>query len=424
MRWCMVESADKKDSGSAGAAWVRHAAELAGQPIEVVYQDSNRYSYDVELVSVHHQRDYERLVSMPKRGHLRIVGGHITYTNPRPLIPLADVVCLGDGESWIAAAVSRISEHGANVDTFRDMPGTICSDSWQKGNFLPALNIENTMPNNPPYLSKDGSFPHWNIEIAKGCPYRCGFCEIGNTVKFRYRPLAEIEKCLDAVEHSKSSWVRLICPEEGSHPQYEQILEAIKANGLVMKSGGYRVEQILRRKGMPVDDNQSIRIGVDGLTEATRRRVNKPITDRQILDVFNLLISQGHVKFKIYQIFGYSWDTADDFQKWERFMNIILAIPLKKSCILEITWTPFMPQPGTPLENESGAYNEILAKLITAWHNKIAKPKSSPGWYVNSTRMISKRNHESILRLTNGDETELLDGARYINPVWRKHEQA
>lgn len=419
----MIEAAQTIDSGSAGASWIRHHVEQSGFPVDIIHHNSNRFGYDVELISVHHQRDYERLIAMPKRGKLRIIGGHVTYTNPRPLIPLADVVCLGDGETWIYDAVKRMTERGAVIDALRGMPGTICSDEWEVGRKLPGINIE-VCPNNPAHLAKDGTFPHWNVEIARGCPYRCAFCEIGNTVIFRYRKLSEIVTCLESIEHSKSSWVRLICPEEGSHPQYEQILGAVKENGLVMKSGGYRVEQILRRKGLPVAHNQSVRIGVDGLTEETRKRVNKPILDKQIIDVFKLLIEQGHVKFKMYQMFGYSWETAGDFKRWERFMNYIFAIPLKKTCILEITWTPFMPQPGTPLFNEPGTYSETMAKLITAWHSKIAKPKTLPGWYVNSTRMIGKKSHESILRMTHGDETTLLGRARYINPAWRNHEQA
>lgn len=419
MRWCMIEAAKPTDSGSAGAAWVRHHAERAGQAVDMIAAEIPRYGYDVELISVHHQRDYVRLRTMPKRGKVRIIGGHVTYTNPRPLVPLADVICCGDGETWISQAVTRLRESGNDVRSLRDVPGTILTGEWQRGQALPELTIEQIMPDNPPHRSTEGNSPHWCLEIARGCPYRCAFCEIGNIVPFRFRDIEQIEQHIENIPQSEGKKIRLICPEEASHPQYQRILCAIDRQRLSLRTGGYRIEQLLRQPDLSFVSNQSLRLGIDGLTEATRKRVNKPITDKQIVAFFKAMIERGHVKFKLYQMFGYSWETEQDFQEWERLMGIVFRLPLKKSVILEITWTPFVPHIGTPLATESGDYHEAIARQIERWHKKVIKPRITPGWYVNITRIIPKVNHDEIVMLSKGDETILLRGAKWIHPAWR-----
>ena len=133
------------------------------------------------------------------------------------------------------------------------------------------------------------------------------------------------------------------------------------------------------------------------------------------------MVAQGHVNFKIFQMFAHSWENPKaDFAKWERLMNIVFAIPLEKAVSLRVKWTPLIPQPVTPLAEDKAIYHQETARLIKAWHERVRQPKSQPGWHVECDGIMSAKSHARQITLTHGDETSLLEGAKYINHAWRK----
>ena len=100
-------------------------------------------------------------------------------------------------------------------------------------------------------------------------------------------------------------------------------------------------------------------------------------------------------------------------------MNIVLSIPLKKPTSLRVKWTPLIPQPESPLGDVDAVYHPETASLIRAWHKRVRNPKNYPGWHVECDGIMSAKSHAEQCRLTRGDETLLLQGAKYINEAWR-----
>ena len=420
MRWCMIEPAGDEETGSIGAFYIAESVRRLGIQVDVIAIDTPRYGYDVELISVHHPEDYRRLQMTPKHGKIRIIGGHVTYNNPRPIIPLADVVCLGDGETWIRNVAERL-QAGAQIDELNDVPGTILAEIWRPDMQIPARNYEQPLPENAVYLNRPGTLSAaWYLEIARGCPYQCHYCELGHSMPYRYRDKDDIIRMMRALDSSQSRKIVWFAPDEASHPAYAELLAEAKALGLRQAFGSYRLDKVLRDGGLPVDHNQLVRVGIDGLTEATRKRVHKPITNKQIVEYFKLMIAQGHVNFKVFQMFAHSWEQPEtDFAEWERVMNIVFSIPLQKSVSLRVKWTPLIPQPVTPLGCDQAIYRQETAKLIQKWHKKVRQPKIQPGWHVECDGMMSASSHAQQIALTQGDETTLLRGARWVHPAWR-----
>lgn len=418
----MIEPAGDKELGSIGAFYVAELARSLGHTVDFIAPNTPRYHYDVELVSIHHPNDYPRFQVTPKHGKIRIVGGHVTYNNPRPLIPLTDVLCLGDGEEWIERALLILDNEP--LDALRQLPGTIVSKYWHIGDTLPSRNYCEPLPDNPAYLNRPNTLSAtWYIEIARGCPYRCDYCELGNAMPYRYRPTVDILQLLDNLDTLQSRKVNFFAPDHASHPGYVEIMEYAKTLGLRESFGSYRLDRILRmaKKGvLPFAPNQLIRVGIDGLTESTRNRVHKRITNRQIVDYFRMMVDRGHINFKIFQMFGYPWETLEDFNEWERIMGIVLSIPVRKSISLRVKWTPLIPQPESPLGDATAKYDLAMVKRIRSWHQRVREPKSRPGWHVESDGLMSKRSHAKQIHLTRGDETLLLENATYINPKWRQ----
>lgn len=410
MRCCMIEPAKTLDAGSIGTWYVAEAARAAGHDVEMIRR--SRRGYDIEMVSLHHCNDYAKFVAMPRSGKIRIVGGHVMANNPRPLIPFADVICVGEGESWIVEALDRLERNNLDVDCLACMPGTIICKDWRLGNQIPAPNIERPLPHNKPYLNRpDTLSAAWYVEIARGCPYSCKFCELGHSLPFRLYTPEEIEACLDQADTSITRKINFYAPDEASHPKYDELYEMLRRRGFNAGFASMRIESVLRR-GLPdIPTNQLIRVGIDGLTESTRRAVGKPITDDMIVEYFDYMTKRGHVTYKMFFIVGYPWETAYDFDQFERLMERIFRLPMTKNLSLRIKWTPFIPQPVTPLADAEAQYNYELMDRIMIWHALHKQPRIEPGWYVtmDGDVLMSERSHAEQIKLTRGDEQTLLD---------------
>ncbi|MBU1999468.1 MAG: B12-binding domain-containing radical SAM protein, partial [Candidatus Omnitrophica bacterium] len=388
MKIALIEACREADAGSIGAWYVTEHAKKAGYPVDIIRR--NKSGYDIELVSVHHCDDFERLAVMPKYAKWRLVGGHVMQNNPRPAIPFADAICVGEGETWIKKALKLLDETD-DIASLQELPGTIVSKNWQAGMEIPEANAENPLPDNMPYLNRPGTRSvAWYVEIARGCPYRCKFCELGNSMPFRTYSMEQVKKCLDFADTKITRKINFYAPDEASHPHYHELFDYLFSKGYSASFSSMRIESVLKR-GLPkIKKNHLVRVGIDGLTEETRRRVGKPITNDQIIEYFKLMLEAGQVQFKMFFIFGYPWEKVSDFKEFEQLMKRLKFLHLTKNVSLRIKWTPFIPQPCTPLADVGSQYDFEMVDKINIWHALHARPHSEPGWFIENDGMMGK----------------------------------
>ncbi len=386
MKICMVECGC---DGSYGASLIADIASEYGCLVN--YHDMS----DVELVSIHHYDDFDLLANLEKKAPIRIVGGHPTYTNPNFALQYADAVCCGDGESSIRLLLNRISKredftklHASNGII---VPSLLGENEEVKCNYERILNKSN------PHLVTEGGFKHWCVEISRGCVYNCGYCEIG-VAPYRLKSLSLINDELSRIDRGRSARIRLIAPEEMSHPDYIEIRKLILSYGLQHYSGGYRIENFLSSKSelISINKNEIIRVGIDGLSERLRFLANKMITDKMIIEFFDKTIKGGHSKFKVYQIIGYPTETKKDLDRWKVLMDRVRRISTSKNVVIDITWTPLIPQKTTKFDMKT-PYPAIMANEIIKWHKSVRYPPGDKGVYINMTRLVPMRRHENTV---------------------------
>jgi len=420
LKVCMIEAAKQQDLGSIGVFYIVESLRSIGVDVDVIDHKDSRTGYDIELVSVHHVSDYDRVANMPLRGKIRIIGGHVTYNNPRPIIPFTDVVCVGDGESWIVRVFERLERDFA-VESLADMPGIIITKYWEPEHDLPSPHFENPLPLNPPYLNRANTrSATWYIEIARGCPYRCDYCELGHSMPYRYYTKDQIRQSLAMIDSTKTHKVNWFAPDEASHPDYAELMDIAMSMGYRQAFGSYRIDQILKHPDIKFATNQLVRVGVDGLSEGIRKRVHKNITNKMLIKYFRTLSNLGHTNFKMFMMFGYPFETLDDFREWESTMHSILSLPTQTPNHLRIKWTPLIPQPVTPLGDVQPKYNPQIVNMIKRWHTINRAPKMSPGWHVENDGLMGMQSHAKQVRYTRGDEFLLIHKAKgYVHPNWR-----
>lgn len=222
MRIQMIETAQTASGClSIGAFYVKCGLERAGHQVDI--HSAPQQGYDCECISVHHVTDFERVVNMPKHSPIRVLGGHAFYSNPRPLIPFADYICLGEWDSGLE-----------NFEGLPRMESVITCSTWRIGQSLPTYRIETQLPPLRPYLNHDDTkSAAYYIEIARGCPFACHYCELGHSIPYRRRSLQEITQAIDMCDLTVTRKINLFAPDESSHPDYDAILDYMQALSLI-----------------------------------------------------------------------------------------------------------------------------------------------------------------------------------------------
>lgn len=407
---CMVEPGEEENRGSIGCTFVMNAARAAGFEIDYLEPDSAKTGYDVELISVHHCTDFVPLSRLKRRAPIRIVGGHPTVNNVRPAIPFGDIFCIGEGEEWIGWVLDALAR-GQSLDTIANFPGTLVRQFHKMGDYIPMSLTVNPLPKHKPYLNRPGNghAANWYIEMARGCPYACHYCELGHAWKYRMADTDYLIEQIDMIDKKQSNKVTLFAPDEASHPGYGAALRHIAKRKLVTSFGSMRLDQIMRGE-LPLPKNMLIRVGLDGLSEETRFRVGRKQTDDDVVEYFQFMVDRGNVQFKIFMVFCYPWDTIEDFEKWELLMWRIANIRTPRNINCRIKFTPFIPQPSTPLGKEPPSYNHDLIQRAKDWFKMHGTPKHSPGWYFVNDGIMSERSHTIQCALTLGTEDLITSG--------------
>jgi len=394
MKICMTEPA--KTKGSIGCYYIMYYARQAG--FEIDYEPEN-CDYDVELISVHHFTDLYRLAELPRKGKIRILGGHPTVANPIPFIQYADVVFRGEGEEWIVEALTRLKKN-LDAKELQDLHGTIiCKDF--KG-ILPESVHLRKLPELPLYLNEsheEGHATNYYIEMARGCPHKCNYCELGWGWPFRLQKTDYILSLIDKMDKKITNKVTLFAPDESSHPGYFTCLERINQRGFVTSFGSMRLDTLLKSK-INLPKNMLIRVGIDGLTQATRYFVNKKISNKAIVEYFRIMIKQGYRNFKAFMIFGYPWEELSDFDEFEMVMDAVFEIEVSVNVHLRIKFTPLIPNPITPLSHVTAKYDGKMVKRIINWFKEHKRPYRYPGWYPKSDGIMSRENHARQCNIT------------------------
>jgi radical SAM superfamily enzyme YgiQ (UPF0313 family) len=318
---------------------------------------------------------------------------------------------VGEGETAIKEALRKIEK--GEISSLAGLPGWIVSKDWKSGNKTPSPVIEKELPEtNPVYLNHSRTrSAAWYIEIARGCPYKCLYCELGNSTKYRFHTMDYIKRSIDSIDSKITRKINVFAPDEASYPWYQEVVALIEEKGFSTSFSSMRIDTV-QKNNITLKKNHLIRIGIDGLTEKTRIIVGKNIKNMDIIKYFMSRISDGYVQFKMFMIFGYEWETLSDFEEFADMMETVRKLPYKKNISIRIKWTPFIPQPCTPLRNSKPKYDYEIVQKIIKWHEFVKTP-NSVGAYITNDGLMGEREYKRQIILTCGDEETLLNIRRY-----------
>ena len=308
--------------------------------------------FDVVAFSVSFEWDYVniltllRLAGIPlyaaERSHhhpLVVIGGAVTFLNPEPLAPFADVIAAGEGEVLVPSlgrafrqATDRrdllrllTRERGFYVPAFYDprygSDGTIVGFSAVEANAPVPVHkaaVKTTDALDPPatrIFTPETEFgSRFLVEVVRGCANLCRFCWAGyNYLPVRPFPTDRILQLAEAARHHANR-VGLVSIALCDHPEIERILNRLHEMGYLISPASLRLDdlteplvRVLRESG-----ERSITIAPETGSDRLRKVVNKTVTNEEILDRADLIFASGIENLKLYYMIGLPTETDDD----------------------------------------------------------------------------------------------------------------
>jgi radical SAM superfamily enzyme YgiQ (UPF0313 family) len=350
--------------------------------------------FDIVAFSVSFEWDYVnvltllRLAGIPSyaaersaKHPLIVIGGAVTFVNPEPLAPFADVIAAGEGEALIPGlrrAVSAASdraellrllalERGFYVPSLYEpehaADGTLAGFRVRPGVDAPMpvrkAALKTTDAVDPPVTSiftPDTEFgSRFLVEVVRGCANLCRFCWAGyNYLPVRAFPTDRILELASAArEHSNR--VGLVSIALCDHPDIERILARLLEMGYAISPASLRLDdltesivRVLRESG-----ERTITIAPETGADRLRRVINKTVTNDEILDRADLIFASGIENLKLYYMIGLPTETDDDLVAIRdltlqmRDRMLIHARPRGSIGRIVASVNPLVPKPGT-----------------------------------------------------------------------------
>ena len=333
---------------------IRHLLD-SRTPLLTVESQSKVSDFDVLAFSVSFEWDYTnvltilRLSGLPvyaaertERHPLVVIGGAVTFLNPEPLAPFADVVAVGEGEVLVPSLVRAIGGAGGRGDLLgrlADEPGFYvpslvdpewAADGTQSG-FVPrgtgrrarSIPINKaiwpaTLEMPPPsttIFTPDTEFgSRLLIEVVRGCANLCRFCWAG----YNYLPVRPFDAAaiIGRAEAARAhaSRVGLVSIALCDHPDIDQILDALLRLGYSISPASLRLDDLTESmvRVLSASGERTLTIAPETGSNRLRRVLNKSFTNEEILDRAELIFASGIENLKLYFMVGLPTESDED----------------------------------------------------------------------------------------------------------------
>ena len=401
--------------------------------------------FDILAFSVSFEWDYTNVVSMlrlagvPVRADARssrhplvVIGGAVTFVNPEPLAPFADVIAAGEGEVLVPTLArlahgtqdrddllrALTAERGFYIPAFYDVRyaenGTIASFEPRPGTGAPRVvkkaavkSVERLDPPATSIFTPDTEFgSRFLIEVVRGCANLCRFCWAG----YNYLPVRAFpaDRILELARAARPHAGRagLVSIALCDHPDIERILGGLLDMGYSISPASLRLDdltapivQLLRRSG-----ERSITIAPETGSDRLRRVINKTVTNAEIVEATELIFANGIDNLKLYYMIGLPTETDDDLVAIRdltvQMREVMLKHGRSRGQLGRIVGSvnPLIPKPGTayqwlPMEAPAvtDAKGRRLRQLLAGLDNVYFNIKSERHSYYQALLSLGDR---------------------------------
>jgi radical SAM superfamily enzyme YgiQ (UPF0313 family) len=369
------------------------AMESPGSLVTIESQTPVR-DMDVLAFSVSFEWDYTNVVSMLRlaglpiyaaernaRHPLVVIGGAVTFVNPEPLAPFADVIAAGEGEVLVPALIERLRAGGERA-------ASLLALAQQRGFYVPSLyevryEPDGTIEAFVPAAGSDAPVPvrkaalattaavdppatsiftpetefgsRLLVEVVRGCANLCRFCWAGyNYLPVRAFPADRIIE-IAAAARPHASRIGLVSIALCDHPEIERLLGRLVDMGYAISPASLRLDDLTEPiiRLLQQSGERSLTIAPETGSDRLRRVINKAMTNEQILEKADLIFASGIENLKLYYMIGLPTEDDDDIVAIRDLTAMIrermMTYARRRGRVGRISASvnPLIPKPGT-----------------------------------------------------------------------------
>jgi len=324
-------------------------------------------AYELELAGVLEMLDLCGLPPLREErgdGHpLVVVGGPLTFSNPDPLEPFADVLVQGEAEELVHRLVDEVAgarSRASALEALAAVPGFRVPALDRGERFHVHRADDARLPARSQIVTPNTELRSmFLIEPERGCSRGCHYCVMRRTTNGGMRTVPP--EAVRALIPDGARRVGLVGAAVTDHPKVAELLEAIVDSGREVGVSSLRADRLnarivgaLRRGGAKV-----LTVAADGASQRMRDLVDRKHSEEQILAAARLGREAGMERLKVYNMVGLPLEEDADLDELVRFTT-----ELSKILPVALGVAPFVAKRHTPLDGSPFAgIQEIESKL-------------------------------------------------------------
>ena len=380
-----------------------------------------------------------------------IWAGGTAAVNAEPMAPFLDLFVVGEGEEvdnelltlLREAKLGRWSKHeflvkaaqiqGVYVPSLYDVryneDGTIAAVTPRDG--APARVTKRIIsdldkvpfPTRPIVPSTEVIHDRVSLELFRGCPRGCRFCQAGHV----YRPLRAkkpetlIRQGIESLENTGHEDVTLLSLSTSDYRQLpalcDGLLEYCEPRSIGLSLPSLRADnfsmEIMER--LQKVRKSGLTFAVEGGSQRLRDAVNKNVTEEDVLHTCSIAFAGGWNTVKLYYMLGLPTETDEDILGIAEMANQILhcwrvnAKNKNRGVKITVSTSCFIPKPQSPFQWEPQISLEEYLRRVNLLRSAITARNVTYNWHDAETSLI-----EAVL--SKGDRRV----ADAIEEVWRQ----
>ncbi len=314
---------------------------------------------------------------------LVIAGGAAFFINPEPVADFMDAICIGEGEEIIPglAAVllspDQVEDRQALLLSLASVPGVYIPSRYRPiysvdgqscfdvddGVPYPVVRktacLEQHLPSSSQIMSEDIEFGDmFLVEVSRGCPRGCRFCSSGFIYgAFRQQPYDHLVALIDEGLLHRNK-IGLVGAAVSDYTQVGRLCRYIVDKGAKVSVSSLRIDRIDSDMldALITSGHKTISLAPEGGSQRLRDLIRKNLSEEQILNACEMLISRDILNLKLYVIIGLPTEVDDDLEELVRLVEAIRQRVIERARankrLGEITLSvnPFIPKPFTPFQ--------------------------------------------------------------------------
>ena len=348
-------------------------------------------SYELELAGVVHCLDLAGIPALAaerelpgRRWPLVVVGGPLTFSNPVPAGPMADVIVMGEAEEAVATLVQVFRDSPdkrALLETLAHLPGF----------FVPIIHGERP----PAVLTADNAcLPAFSqiitpntelsdmflVEATRGCSRTCTYCVMRRSTGGGMRKVAPEQILAKIPEHARH--VGLVGAAVTDHPCLPGILRALVDSGRTLGVSSLRADRLSDELVglLAAGGYRTLTTAADGASQCMRDAIDRGTSEENLRNAARLCRVHGMAALKLYVMLGLPGETMADIEDLIRLALELADIAPR----LIVTIASFVAKRNTPLDGspfEDIAILEAkLSRLRAALRGRVKLAGESPKW--------------------------------------------